>query len=422
MSKDTKQEKQAKQTKQTDGASIRELATEPMPAVDQPLCYARKRGAGKPEQEVGKHSIQSSLEQTPLRIPSSPMGIVDTMRAQLSCFAEEQDLRDLLARENWKRSSDGAFKTFSRSTDGLKVVLRDNMVMVEASVPRVLGLKSDQQHHVTVRQLIATFQSMTSELLPVTTQGALKAGKLWHVTRLDLAINFEGNIDSIISVARKLTFRPLIQAAATVFEGTGIAFYGCNHDAIVYLVAKRPPRGKLSRCLKGQSFSATAQKNLRFEFRFKRPVAIQRLVQGMTPTDDGLPFMVDTPDGRKVCTFAIDYHALHQKLASYAAMLGHGLVYDAVPKKKGASRFMFLALAKWGDTVRGMWDLVRESYADEPYRKVRTAVGKVQAARKRRSVVDAAWAHPQITPVLRALLLAQRAHDSKSERSMRFAD
>ena len=252
---------------------------------------------------------------------------------------------------------------------------------------------------------------MTSELLPRTTTEALKLGQKWHVTRLDLAINFEGRVQSIIDVARKLNFRPEIQSAAQVYEGLGIAFYGCNHDAIVYLVTKRPKRSKLAKETKEQSFASVSLKNLRFEFRYKKPTAIQRLVEGMNTADRGLPFKVETPNGSEVRTFAIDYHHLHRKLATQALRLGERDVVDATLKAKGSSRFLILALARWGDDIPAMWSIAADCFEEDTLRKKKQIVGKLQAARRRRSVVDMAWARPQITPLLRQRLLEQRQGD-----------
>ncbi|MFN3242969.1 MAG: hypothetical protein ACE37K_15825 [Planctomycetota bacterium] len=365
-----------------------------------------------PQRPTQAPEILVPLGEPLTRIPLTPIGIVDTIRTQLNAVINDNDLRNLLARESWKQSSDAAYKTFLRSSDGMRMTLRENIVMVEVSVPRALRLHNDEQHNVSEEELLRVFQEMTSLLLPCTTVEAEQAGHHWHVTRLDLAINFDGDASSITEVARKLNFRPLIQAAATVFGSDGVAFYGSNHDAIVYRTDKRPQRGKLAKALGQQTFASRSIKNLRFEFRFKRFTAIQRLVQGMRTSDRGLPFMVDTATGREVRTFAIDYQLLHEKLATYALRLGHRDVLDSVLKERGSSRFMVLALARWGNDIPEMWALATECLAERTLRKRRATIGKVQAARRhRRSVVDAAWARPQVSVTLRRRLLDQVAAD-----------
>lgn len=386
----------------------------------QKSCYAPKSGTGGPHEKRGKRSSRAFSKQELPRIPSTPIGIVDTLRVQLNRWPDECDIDDLRwSGQRWQLKNGG--RTLCRPQDGLRIYINEDRVAVEVSVPRLLGLFSDEQHHVTEEDLLGAFRMMTSDLLPRTTSSATEAGHRWHVTRLDLAINFKGCVREIIVAARNLDFLPRIQAPATVFEGSGIAFYGANHDAIVYRTDKRPPRGKLKRSLAHQRFRRTARQSLRFEFRFKGRVAIQRLLEGMSEADPGLPFEVDTPEGRKVRIFRLDYQFLHRKLAHYARRLGESGAVGGKVKERGASRFLVEALARYGDEIPELWALAHDCLSERTIRKRRAAINRRRASlEKRRSVVEMAWDRPRVSGQARKRMLAQVAADPGLQRLCQF--
>jgi len=370
-----------------------------------------------PSQEQGSHSVPVELKQSSVMIPSTPIGIVDTVRVKIDWLLNEQDLEDLLYSGGWKQKGIGLRKTYLRVTDGLRIIAFEAIVMVEVSMPRLLGLYSDEQHLVSVDDLLSGLRAMTVELLPRTTEDALKRGHKWHITRIDLAVNFGGSVSAIAEVGRKLNFRPTIQAAATVFEGSGIAFYGANSDAIVYDTAKRPPRGKLSRSLRDQVFAAVSSQTARFEFRFKTPRAIQRLLEGMRTADRGLPFMVGSGINRRVRAFHVDYHFLHNKLATQAVRFGQWDAPRSAAGNRGASAALIALLGQFGDCNPIMYAVAEGFFKPDTWRKKLRAVGQLQARLCRRSVVDIAWARPRPSPELRKRLLQQQEEDPGLHRS-----
>ena len=91
-------------------------------------------------------------------IKRTPIGLFDTLKIRLDHVADQDDLDALSANSTWKRKAGAQGPVFVNRENGMKVICYQDLVMVEASVPRVLGLPSDMQHLVRVVDLMEALQ------------------------------------------------------------------------------------------------------------------------------------------------------------------------------------------------------------------------------------------------------------------------
>ncbi len=356
-----------------------------------------------------------------VRIPRTSVGIVDTIKLKLSYPAVTSDIRTLLATGEWCRK--GAHGNLLRSRDGVRVLRYRGKVFVEASVPRVVGLHSDQQHLVTEADLVSAVRELTEGLLPETSKLARAHGNACHLARLDLAVNFSGpSIRSLTEIIRKSNLRPRIQCEATVFEGSGIAFFGSNHDLVIYATDRRPRRGKLRNALKGAVFRGRPRV-LRAEFRFKTPVAIARLVEDLDQSETGLPFLVSRGDGSsEVTCLRVDYHLLHRKLATELSRLRDVRFADEWLGRSGSVRFMIETLAADGDANPALWERAAQCFRDRRLREVRKLVGELQLRSRGRDTIELIWRVPRTSAALLKRIDRQRKSDPGLDGAIRKVD
>lgn len=337
-----------------------------------------------------------------INIPATPLGILDTVKLRLDRLPEEGDLDDLRNSSQWRVRNGGRGPSFLHKQSGLRVICCDTIVMVEASVPRVMGLSSDNQHHVRVCDLMKALSRMKN-YLPRTTDRALQTGQDWFATRLDLAKNFRRPEGDVMEVVRLLRFPP-VKPGATLFDNSGVAFYGSNLDLVFYDTDKRPPRGRLQRELRHQKFDRTRVDQVRAELRFKSPRALNRLVGHLDPDPCGLPVGLRLHDGEPITIkrVKVDYHRLQQVLATHVDSLT-AMLPDLGEHRATAGVFRAHALAKHPD----LWPTAVWGLSDRQVRNIKKEVSCAVHWNSGTRLVDVIWKRPQISSELRRLMIDQ---------------
>jgi len=95
-----------------------------------------------------------------------------------------------------------------RDADGLRIRVTDRLIEVEVSFPRVLGLLNDEQDKMTESDVCRAVRMVTTQLFPRTTYRARVSGvgghrRRWHITRIDLAVNFRGRVQEYVETYRR---------------------------------------------------------------------------------------------------------------------------------------------------------------------------------------------------------------------------
>lgn len=166
-------------------------------------------------------------------------GLLDTVKfkleAEMSC-ADKSELRAKGFRymRNQKVLDEGSGEVynvremFHDEKTGVRVLADENNVVVEGSIPRVLGLDNALQEQVTESDTFEAFGAMTSDLLPFTSQG-----RHWGLTRLDMARNFKADVPCVIGAYSILT-HPEIRSKAKIMFGESVSYFGCSREVVIY--------------------------------------------------------------------------------------------------------------------------------------------------------------------------------------------
>lgn len=373
------------------------------------------------------------------RIPFTPICPIDTAVFRIDVEVSERDITRLpLSGDVWtiRRYGEGTeqvgqssarslagWASAIRKSDGLRIEFHRGYVRVEGSVPRsfalttkgkevalLLGraLTNDDGHLMSELDVWRTIRSMTVDLLPLTTLGSppfwLSSG--WYCTRLDLAINFSGSIQELISTLQDRK-HPWIQKPPSVFAGCGIAWYGENHDVVIYVCGKSPPRGKLGRDLRGKTFAPCGVDALRLEVRFKSLRGLDRLAEFLPEFEWGLPFFLIGSKGyRRREHLQPSHHLLHRVVAHAASLLNKGNeIRITAPKGKTVLPFLGRILAMFSPAALGV---AERALSTKSFRAVLRDVSRMRARLARFDLVALAWNRPRVPPPTYQSLLLQR--------------
>jgi len=232
----------------------------------------------------------------------------------------------------------------------------------------------------------------------------------WHVTRLDIAVNFPGSIRDIVEAYRHAR-RPRSPAQGEVYAKgdlvyttTGIAWYGSDFELLIYAPAERLRRGKLKSLRREQKTSETKGR-VRSEFRFMTPRALVRLLAHFEASESGLPFLVPCSDGSsRVRRFWLDHHRLHRVLATEMYLLGHGgvVLADTATAKGLWRHFALLHLAAHPESLAEVQRTSRRTF-----RQVEQELTHVKVQTKDVELVKLAYPGPRISALLRQRILRQ---------------
>lgn len=371
-------------------------------------------------------------------ISPSPVGSIDTVKFVMRASCSRRDFEALLQRSDFEVvECDGSrvvrggttIRSFGkrielkRDADGLRIRITDHRIEIEVSLPRVLGLFNDQQDMMTESDVLLAARRVTADLFPATTlRGRFPkpSGKrrYWHITRLDLAVNFWGNVQEYVETYRR-ALRARSSAEATCYCESGLAFFGKDFELVIYDPSKRQPQGKLRRALLGRRFSNQPGR-VRVELRFKNPQAIQRRLLPHVGLDyRGLPFLDSNSEGTEaVHRFGLDHHRLHQILADELTSLGRGRrpTGRAATPQELMRHLAFRQLAQ----DPGAWAEVRRVFSPRGYRRRRQEFTGFQIETKEIDIVRAAWSRPRKHPSIKKerLVRLQRSVRAQLQRSL----
>jgi hypothetical protein len=376
------------------------------------------------------------------RLPATPICPLDTVVFRLDVEASEQDF-DLICRSgNYKVRRFGAgteavggrearliaaWATASRTSDDLRIEFHRGYVRVEGSVPRAFGLTvrgralalaigrpltNDDAHLMTELDVWRTIRSMTVDLLPLTTlrSRTFSQAEGWYCTRLDVAINFTGSIEELIATLGDAK-HPWIRGSASIFQGCGIAWYGENHDIVIYVRGKRRPRCKLGRDLRGKSFADCEADGLRLEVRFKSLRGLDRLAAFLARCAWGTPFFPLGPRGRRRREdLLLSHHMLHRVMAHAASLLNKGKeVRITAPKGKTVLPFLGRILCMFSPAALG---IAERGMSTKSFRKLVRDISLMRARESRFDLVARAWDRPRVHPRACQTYLLRRPADA----------
>ncbi|MBL8863471.1 MAG: hypothetical protein JNK02_15875 [Planctomycetes bacterium] len=396
------------------GLSIPELSDE---EPGQPVTQASPCNTGM------SVDIQPRKRDTSLpSIPPTPIGSIDTIGAMVQVPPAKKDVEQLRKLQGFVvttreagsvKHPDGQEKklkaklSFRRESDDLRVWIYDDGIRIEVSIPRVLGLTNDKQGRVTEAQAVEAFESVTSKLFPLTTAQAQRAGPTfgWRVTRLDLAKNFKAKLPEVIEDSRFIR-HPDIRADAETHGQNGISMYGENYELCLYGLREKMGRSVVRKAQKGKTFEMDDANLIRFEFRFRSAVALDRMSKELPIDQRGLPFLVTCEDGaRRIFRLGIENHLLQQILAREARKLGSltSRQVEGAEKWKPVYRLgvMYLAEQPWA------WSLVKGNYGERRIRELKQAVASIRVSMRKTDFVRLIWNAPLISASLRARLVEQ---------------
>lgn len=383
-----------------------------------PAKHHRIRGRGQPSSYTRPRVTYWPPPATALlRIPPSPVGLIDTIKVVLRHRCHRQDIQALCARGDFEVTQrDGSrvmkggvtIRTFGRrvdlyrKSDGCRIRISDDGIVVEVSLPRVLGLLNDEQDKMTEDDVRRALRMVTLDLFPRTTwrakvpkPGSQDPRRFWHITRLDIAVNFNGETVEFVETYRHGR-RQRSSAQPEVYEETGMAFYGKDFDLLIYDPAARHPRGKLRQSLEGKAF-APGPNRVRAEFRFKTLRAIKRMLSSFALDYRGLPFMASRSDGTEaVYCFGLDHHRLHQILATELNGLGPGGTTRGVDATSMnlLRRFGFLYLEEHPEK----WAEMKAVLKGRTLRRLRREFAALQIEERKIDLVQAAWSCARVDP------------------------
>jgi hypothetical protein len=119
---------------------------------------------------------------------------------------------------------------FQNQDNGARVLVDLGRVAVEASVPRFCGLDNAHQGDVGQAQARSAFEGMTNDLLPATSE---RGRFQWHLTRIDLAKNFEANVPLLVGAYGQAR-HTAVKSAPKVFFGESVSWYGKQREIVLY--------------------------------------------------------------------------------------------------------------------------------------------------------------------------------------------
>ncbi len=363
-------------------------------------------------------------------LPLTPIGIIDTIGAMIHVRPAKRDVQRLKIMKGWvvttreagtQKDSQGFTKklkaklSLRREIDDLRVWIYDDGIRVEVSLPRVLGLTNDKQSRLTEDMAIDAFESITAKLFPLTTARVRVDGPQsgWRVTRLDLAKNFKADLPALIEDARFLR-HPAIRSDPETHGQKGMTIYGENYEVCFYLLRETMGRGVVRKAQKGKKFEPKSASRVRFEFRFRSSLALDRMSKELPLAVRGLPFLVTCKDGeRRIFRLGFTNHLLHQILAREARSLGSMTSRQVEGagdwKPLGLLGRMYLAEQPWA------WSLVKGNYSARSIRDLKREVAAIRMRSRRVDFVRLIWNSSHVTFAERALMLdrLQRMHPKK---------
>lgn len=274
-------------------------------------------------------------------IPRTDDGVIDTMKLRLDIrrlrderrdAVIERDIEDLLrsgrcfrAHVPWNTRHREQHRLI-RHEDGVRISFYEECITVEGSLPRVLGLTNVTQAEAGDHDAVELLTHARFSLLPRTTDRCEmeRYGQRWHVTRLDLSVNFAAEKGLLIEALRHVR-HPLIRKAPDIYGNTGVAIFGSDRDFIVYDAHERPRRNKLAIRVRHKLIELSPPGTMRFEFRYKCAKSVRTALSairaraeqlGIGPTV-ALPFATFRADRGTTISYApVRNWLLNEALAS----------------------------------------------------------------------------------------------------------
>ena len=281
-----------------------------------------------------------------------------------------------------------AYARFSRPLDGVVVHCGHSRVCVRAALPRVFhqGPLNEDIASMTERDFMQCLRSITSELLPATTDDARRQGHEWAATEMHLAVNFIGLVEQVIE-AHRLSTTDRVRSPARV-HGHDTIDWGSRDVGLkdqIYNRGLRSSQQEPRRRSESEKVTREAEarrRNLgRFESQLMSPerlAYLQDYLQQARPTDKAvLPIRLRDPsDGIiKVRRFRFDHTALHRFLMDEVGrfkrvgrMPGDGcrvknsLAYVAVAQNPGIECMVTMNEKTRQDLRRGAAQVARQAY------------------------------------------------------------
>ncbi len=322
------------------------------------LVTAQSSGASYTRAARKFLSREDGIDDSP--IPRADFGVIDTMKVRLDIRGLREarrhgilmrDFEDLLQDRGWFRadvSSCGRNPPVQRLVNyfnGVRISEYDTCIAVEASIPRVLGLTNVNQHLATDRDAMSLLNMVQFELLPRTTSRSAtgRFDQHWHVTRLDVSVNFEADRKLLIEALRHVR-HPSIRNEPDVYGHKGVGIYGSDRDFIVYDAHAKHRRNKLARKVRDKLIERAAPGTMRLEFRYKCAKSVRAALErvderarafGIDSTTV-LPFATSRSElGTSVGYAPVRNWLLHELLA-YEVLALTGTRSMAVPQGLGS--------------------------------------------------------------------------------------
>lgn len=390
-----------------------------------------KRQSTRPRRGPSKPLVGSSIsrllgqkcptEPAPsLDIPRTEIGILDTTRWKLDFGplvrdryargATNFDFARLLKSCDWHevavtgRSQAREQRRLVRLRDGARISLYENSISLEVAAPRVLGFNNSQQDMLGERDSLRILRELPQLFEMTTFHARQKHGREWFAARLDLALNFEADIATLVEAYRTAK-HPGIRSKADAYGSTGLGLYGSTMDFILYSPEKKPRRSKLTRKLGGKLLDP-ARGTARLEVRFKQPESVTRALQEMLDKADRIPLgspmipclTIDRDGSKDVVPIPISNHELHRQLRREVHRLsGERQLSRPVATGNVIRNLGLLHLARHPEDMLE----VERAYDRKTVARVRKEIAALQLKTLETSIFRLGWPRPQLRPGVR---------------------
>lgn len=327
-------------------------------------------------------------------------GIIDTVILRIQVPLKKPDRERLMTGPEWgrietKRSGSGgaefgAMTCYLRESDGVRVKAMSTFTLVEASLPRVLGLGNHEQHLMTWADTLRAISMITEKLLPWTTAVARLHSEDdreldWAITRLDLARNFRGSVAEVVAAYSEVRWCRCRRSASRITRKRNVKqllWTGKYRQLSIYDKGEEMRAGKRRDCYRSPP---ARDKVGRAELRYIGTVAMARLVAdaseyGASETQL-LPLLVKCGPREAVrMMIPIDAAVLHALL--HAELRTLGAARETPPCCRTVAQFGLLKLAE----DAAAWEAYQIRNSGK--RVVGTTRAKVAALRAERSVCN----------------------------------
>ena len=373
-------------------------------------------------------SREDGLVESP--IPRSDFGVLDTMKLRLDIRRIRDDGRDSVIASDFKDlQRDGDWfpadvsscgrnppvQRIIRRGDCVRISEYDTCIIVEASIPRLFGLTNVSQHLLSDDDTMALLNETRFELLPrLTSRSAMPHyDQHWHLTRLDVSINFKADAAPIIEMLRHAR-HPSIRNEPDVYGHKGVGLYGSNRDFILYDAHTKHRRNRLKRKVRDKLIERAAPGTLRLEFRCKCATSVRAALEqvnarasalGIPPTI-ALPYAISRERrGTTVGYATVRNWLLHEMLAREVLALT-GVRGIGVPQGEGSlvCRCGVRYIAEHPELLAEL-----EAECSAPtLRKYRQLVLAHQLQVRQTNLLHLAWSSPHARRLRQAAAIAQR--------------